>query len=38
MGFTLGLVGILLIIFSVYMLTKRGGTDSLATAKQMAGV
>jgi hypothetical protein len=38
MGFTLGLVGILLIIFSIYMLTKRGGTDSLATAKQMAGV
>jgi soluble lytic murein transglycosylase-like protein len=38
MGFTLGLVGILLIIFSVYMLTKRGGTDSVATVKQIAGV
>jgi hypothetical protein len=37
MGFTLGLVGILLIIFSIYMLAKRGGTDSVATVKQIAG-
>lgn len=38
MGFTFGLVGILLIIFSIYMLTKRGGSDSVGAVRQISGV
>jgi hypothetical protein len=38
MGFTFGLVGILLIVFSIYMLAKRGGTDSVGAVRQISGV
>jgi hypothetical protein len=38
LGFTFGLVGLLLIIFSVYMLTRQGGTDSVGAVKKLSGV
>jgi hypothetical protein len=38
MGFTFGLVGILLIVFSIYMLAKRGGSDSVSAVRQISGV
>jgi hypothetical protein len=38
MGFTFGLIGILLIVFSIYMLAKRGGTDSVGAVRQISGV
>jgi hypothetical protein len=37
MGFTVGLVGVMLIVFSIYMLAKRGGTDSVEAVRQISG-
>ena len=36
-GFLLGAVGVLLVILSIYMLVKRGGTDSIGATRQIAG-
>lgn len=37
-GFLFGLLGILLVIFSVYMLTRQGGTNSLSAVRKVGGV
>lgn len=37
-GLVFGVVGLLIIIFSIYMLTKQGGSNSLGAVKKVAGV